>query len=79
MIRIADLRPASVTEAVPWMSSLNVQTRSWYLCSRRKALALAKSSNWMSTPGKTSFAAVTNSSTSASYSGPRTRRRLWPM
>lgn len=32
---------------LPWMSSLNMQYLLRYLWSRRKALALAKSSNWM--------------------------------
>ena len=50
--RSAEHRPASATAAVPWMSSLKVQIRSRYFFSRRKALWLAKSSNWTTTPGK---------------------------
>ena len=52
--RSAEYRPASATAAVPWMSSLKVQMRSRYFFSSRNALWLAKSSNWMTTPGKTS-------------------------
>ena len=64
--RSAEHRPDSATAAVPWMSSLKVQMRSRYFFSRRNALWLAKSSNCTTTPGKTSLAAVTNSSTSSS-------------
>jgi hypothetical protein len=40
---------------------------------------LAKSSNWMSALGKFLRTAVTNSSTSSSYSRPRTRPWRMPM
>ena len=64
--RNAENRPASATAAVPWMSSLKTGIVSRYLCSRRNAEWLAKSSNWISTPGKVSRAAVMNSSTKSS-------------
>ncbi len=64
--RNAENMPASATAAVPWMSSLKTQARSRYWCSRRNAAWLAKSSNWISTPGNTSRAALMNSSTSSS-------------
>jgi hypothetical protein len=66
LTRSAENTPASATEAVPWMSSLKVQMLLRYFSSRRKALWLAKSSNWMMTSGKTSRAAVMNSSISSS-------------
>jgi len=47
----AEKMPATVTEAVPWISSLKQQTSSRYFCSSRKALRLAKSSNWIIAPG----------------------------
>ena len=50
--RSAENMPASATAAVPWMSSLKVQMRSRYFCSSRKALWLAKSSNWITHAGK---------------------------
>ena len=57
VMRSAERIPATTTAAVPWMSSLKVATRSWYFCSSRNALWLAKSSNWITTPGKSSLAA----------------------
>ena len=54
--RSAEKMPASATAAVPWMSSLNVRMRSRYFSSSRNAWWLAKSSNWTTTPGKSSHA-----------------------
>ena len=51
-MRRAEKSPATVTEAVPWISSLKQQTVSRYFCSRWKAFLLAKSSNWIMQPGK---------------------------
>lgn len=42
----AAIRPATATDAVPWISSLNVQYLSRYLSKNRKALWFPKSSNW---------------------------------
>ena len=77
--RSAEKMPASATAAVPWMSSLNVQMRSRYRSSSRKAFWLAKSSNCTTTPGNTACVAVMNSSTSSSYAAPRTRFCFRPM
>ena len=67
---------ATVTAAVPWMSSLNEQIRSRWRASSRAAFCCAKSSHCTSTPGKQRSAARRrSSSTSSSYSSPRTRGR----
>ena len=47
VIRRDAKRPATATDAVPWMSSLNVQYWSRYLSKKRKALWFPKSSNYM--------------------------------
>jgi hypothetical protein len=46
VIRRDAKRPATATDAVPWMSSLNVQYWSRYLSKKRKALWFPKSSNY---------------------------------
>ena len=77
--RSAEKMPATVTEAVPWMSSLKQQTRSRYRRSRRNALWLAKSSNWTTMPGNTCCEALTNSSTISSSAAPDRRFCRMPM
>lgn len=42
-------KPATATEAVPWISSLNTTYWSRYFSKNRKALLLPKSSNWNNT------------------------------
>ena len=71
--RVDESNPESATAAVPWMSSLNVHTSSRQRASSANALWLPKSSNCRHTRGKRSCTARTNSSSSASYSAPRTR------
>lgn len=46
VIRREANRPATATDAVPWISSLNVQYFSRYLSRKRNALWFPKSSNW---------------------------------
>jgi len=46
VIRREAKSPATATDAVPWISSLNVQYFSRYLSSKRNALWFPKSSNW---------------------------------
>ena len=65
--------PATATAAVPWMSSLKQVMRFRYRSSSRKALTFLKSSHCRSAFGKRYFTACTNSSTSESYSAPRSR------
>mmetsp|Transcript_60836 Transcript_60836/g.91852 ORF Transcript_60836/g.91852 Transcript_60836/m.91852 type:complete len:272 (+) Transcript_60836:500-1315(+) len=77
--RFALSSPASATDAVPWMSSLNVQIFPRNFSSSPNAVVFPKSSNWIRTPGHFSCMAMSTSSTNASYSSPLTRGCFSPV
>ena len=78
VMRSAPYIPARTTAAVPWMSSLNVQSWSRKRASWKSAFSLRKSSHCSTTRGKTFFTAATNASMNSWYASPRTRSWRMP-